>query len=201
MIPLHPKIVHFPVALLISAALFGILALIWKSKRDALKEVLFWNLALGVIGAVVAIISGLFEEKTLIHNDTIHSILETHELLWFIFSGLFFAVLIWMITRKSKMKTTEFSALVAVLVLSAGLLGYSAHLGGKMVYEEGAGVVPMEEIISPKEHQHQHGGEETDHHNKHPAVDTLKETHDHHGHDTLENAKPGSNNHEHNHSK
>lgn len=193
MIPLHPRIVHFPVALLISAAILGILALIWKGKRNTLKEVLFWNLILGVAGAVLALISGLVEEKTLVHNDTIHSILETHELLGFVFSGIFLAVLIWLFVRKPKMKATEFSALVTILVLSSGLLGYSAHLGGKMVYEQGAGVVPMEEIISPGEHQHEHGSGETDHHDEGTGDDTLEVIPEHHDHSTHEHGEPDQN--------
>tara|TARA_R110002050_G_scaffold290805_1_gene444698 strand:- start:149 stop:739 length:591 start_codon:yes stop_codon:yes gene_type:complete len=193
MIPLHPKIVHFPVALLISAGILGILALIWKSKRDILKEVLLWNLTLGVAGAILALITGLVEEKTLVHNDSIHSIMETHELLGFIFSGIFLAVLIWLFIRKSKMKTTEFSVLVIILVFSSGLLGYSAHLGGKMVYEQGAGVVPMEEIISHGEHQHQHGSEQTDHQDEGTGNDALEARPEQHDHTTHEHDEPDQN--------
>ncbi len=179
MIPLHPKIVHFPVALLITATVFGILALVFKSKRNIFKEVLIWNLALGVAGTIVAIISGLLEEKNLLHNDTIHSIMETHELLGFIFSGIFFALLIWMIVRKLKMKTPEFVSVVVLLIFSSVLLGYSAHLGGKMVYKEGAGVIPMESNISHEEHDHNHADEEKDSNSEHAVNDTTNTPHDH----------------------
>jgi uncharacterized membrane protein len=184
MIPLHPRIVHFPVALLISAGLFGILALAFKSKRNLFKEVLLWNLALGVIGGVVAIITGLREEANLVHNDTIHSIMETHKLLGFIFSGIFLVLLIWIVIRKSNMKILEFSSIVVFLVLSAGLLGYSAHLGGIMVYENGAGIIPLKEIINNpgSEHEHQNGHDIQDHNI--PDTDETKEhdTHDHESH-------------------
>jgi len=185
MIPIHPRIVHFPVAFLIGAALFGILALIFKSKRNVFKEVLFWNLAFGVAGTVVAIITGLLEEKSLIHNDTIHSFMETHELLGFIFSGIFLVVLIWFILRKSKMKNIEFTVMVVALILSAGLLGYSAHLGGTMVYEQGAGVIPMKNIISHEEHNHSHNEESTHHHEefKDSQINNEKENnHEHSSH-------------------
>lgn len=196
MIPLHPRIVHFPVAFLIGAAVFGILALIFKSKRNVFKEVLFWNLALGVVGAIVAIISGLREEESLVHNDTIHSIMETHELLGFIISGIFLALLIWIILRKSKMKNIEFKGIVVILVLSAGLLGYSAHLGGKMVYEQGAGVVPMEVVISHEEHTHIHSGE-AGHHDEHVSADTIGNAMEHHDQDANEQEESGQ---EHDHS-
>ena len=181
MLPIHPKIVHFPVALLISAAFFGILALLIKSKRNLFKEILTWNLLLGVLGAIAAIISGLREEETLVHNDAIHEIMETHELLGFIFSGIFLAILIWILVRKSRMKIVEFTIIVVMLIAAAGLLGYSAHLGGKMVYKEGAGVIPMKEILSHEEHHHHHGEAETEQHDENNTIDSLEQSHHNEG--------------------
>lgn len=174
MIPLHPRIVHFPVALLISAAFLGILALIFKSKRNILKEVLFWNLALGIVGAIAAIITGLSQEDTLVHNEAIHSLMETHEELGFVFSSIFLVLFIWMLLRKSKMKTTELTAIVVMLILTSGLLVYSAHLGGEMVYKQGAGVIPMKSIISAEEHEHSHTGSATEHADENATHPKLK---------------------------
>jgi uncharacterized membrane protein len=198
MIPIHPRIVHFPVALLITAAAFGILALIFKSKRSMFREVLIWDLTLGVAGTLVAIISGLIEEKTLAHNDAIHSIMEAHKLLGFIFSGIFLVLWLWMIVRKSKMKTYEFTGVVVILIITAGLLAYSAHLGGKMVYQEGAGVAPMEAIISHEEHQHIHIGDEKDMHPEHAPVDTIKALPDYSEPSSTE-AEDSGHKHEHDH--
>jgi len=164
MIPLHPRIVHFPVALLILATFLGVLALVFKSKRDLFKELCFWNLLFGVAGAIVAVISGLIEEENLVHNEAIHELMETHELLGFIFSSTFLGGFIWMFARKSKMKLAEFRILVIMLVVAAGLLTYSAHLGGTMVYREGAGVEPMKSILQEEDHHHHHGSEEADEH-------------------------------------
>ena len=190
MIPLHPRIVHFPVALLITATVFGILALVFRNKRKKFMELLIWNLAFGVGGAFLAIISGLLEEKTLVHSDKIHEIMETHELLGFIFSGVLFIVLIWMILRKSKMRLPEFTSIVILLVLSSGLLGYGAHLGGRLVYEEGAGVLPMESVISGEDHNHQHENGTTDLHEKKNAIENLEHS----------NSPEGEDPHEHDHS-
>jgi uncharacterized membrane protein len=198
MIPIHPRIVHFPVALLITAAAFGILALIFKSKRNMFREILIWDLTLGVASTLIAIISGLIEEKTLAHNDAIHSIMNIHKLLGFILSGIFLVAWLWMIVRKSKMKTYEFTGVVVILVLTAGLLGYSAHLGGKMVYQEGAGVVPMETIISKEEHQHIPVGDEKDIHLEHALSDTIKVSPDYTEPPTSEAEEP-DHTHEHDH--
>ncbi|MUP39401.1 DUF2231 domain-containing protein [Labilibaculum euxinus] len=165
MIPLHPRIVHFPIALLLAATAFAILAIIFKGKRDLFKELTIWNLTLGIIGAIFAIASGLSEEGSLVHNETIHSIMETHKLLGFIFFGIYILLLLWLVVRKSKMKNFEFTGIVVLLVLSSGILSYSAHLGGKMVYEHGAGVSPMEKILKSKDHNHDHN--HNDEHQEH----------------------------------
>ena len=183
MIPLHPKLVHFPVALLISAAAFGILALLIKSKREVLKEVLFWNLILGVPAALIAVITGLQEESVLAHNDTIHSIMEVHKFLGFIIAGVFVALLIWMLLRRSVLKNIEFTVLVAILVLTAALLGYSAHLGGKMVYEHGAGIAPMKSYIEQQPHQHD-AGNEHEHHQQNNNSEEIQHDHGTNDHGT-----------------
>jgi uncharacterized membrane protein len=182
MLPLHPRIVHFPVALLTASALFGILALLVKSKRELFKEILFWNLILGVAGAIAAIITGLIQEDKLVHNEAIHELMETHETLGFIFSSLFAVLLVWMIFRKSKMKTGELAILVIFIIISAGLVTYSAHLGGKMVYGEGAGVIPMKPILEHEGHHH-HGEDEMTEHHEVAMPDSISEGHEDHDHD------------------
>jgi uncharacterized membrane protein len=180
MMPIHPRIVHFPVALLITATIFGILALMFTGKRRKFMELMTWNLSLGVVGALLAIISGLWEEKNLIHNDAIHEIMESHERIGFLMTGGFLLLYAWWIFRKSRMRLPEFSSLVFVLVLLTGFLGYGAHLGGRMVYEEGAGVIPMEHTISGKDHDHMH--ESIDNHTL-EKVDDVNDEHDHSTHD------------------
>ncbi|RUT79599.1 DUF2231 domain-containing protein [Ancylomarina longa] len=164
MIPIHPRIVHFPLALFMIAALVGIIALLSPSRRNLLKEILLWNLGFGLLGAVLAIITGYYEESVLVHNEAIHELMETHELLGIIFTSLFLVSFVWMLIRKSKMGKIEFISIVLFLIFSSGILAYSAHLGGKMVYENGAGVVPMKKIIKDnskdthehEEHNHTH---------------------------------------------
>lgn len=153
-------------------------------------ELLIWNLAIGVAGALFASITGLKEEKNLTHNDAIHNILESHALIGYVISGLSVTLLIWMILRKSKMRLPEFVSIVIILFLTSGLLGYSAHLGGKMVYKEGAGVIPMEKVISGDDHNHLHEDGSDDHHEKISGDDSIENS----------NTKENNDSHEHDHS-
>lgn len=74
---LHPAIVHFPIALLVVAALIAILAIF--NKKESLKKWMFRNLVSGVMFAPLAIISGIIEEQDPQHNEAIHSVLIIHK--------------------------------------------------------------------------------------------------------------------------
>ena len=75
------------------------------------------------------------------------------------------------------MKAGKFTVFIAVMILSSGLLGYSAHLGGKMVYGEGASVLPMKQVINQKEGPNQNNENEGESHGHNT---TPNKQHDHH---------------------
>ncbi|MDP9229865.1 MAG: DUF2231 domain-containing protein [Bacteroidota bacterium] len=182
MIKLHPAIVHFPVALLSIAALFAVISLFIK--KDFFKEIAFWNLLLGVIGAVVAVLTGLIEEQNLIHNEEIHQILEKHKFTGFVILILAQTLLTWYWVRKNKFGKKEYILWVLFLVLGPAMLTYQGFLGGKMVFEQGAGVKPMELQMKKESHSHSNSAEQ-DHTNDHDtssSKQTMPEKmHDHPG--------------------
>jgi uncharacterized membrane protein len=164
--PLHPAIVHFPVALLSLAAFFAVISLF--KKREFFKEIAFWNLLAGVIGAIAAVLTGLIEEQSLVHNDAIHQLLEKHELNGFAILVLSFSLLTWIWVRKTKVGRREYMVWVFCLVLGTGMVFYQGWLGGKMVFEQGAGVKPMEshmEQAGDSTNTHDHSGSGHDHGN------------------------------------
>ena len=164
---LHPLIVHFPIALLITSVLFAVLAVLIKNKREVFKDILLGNLLLGTIGAVAAIISGKFAEESLAHNTKIHEIMEVHETLGYILTSIFAIIVIWLILRRYKIQIKELIIMTSFLIIASGLLVYTAYLGGKMVYEEGAGVIPMEKIMNNQTHEHNHVESGEDSHTEH----------------------------------
>ena len=70
--------------------------------------------------------------------------METHKTLGIMLTIIFIMLTVWFIFRKMQMKNIEFVIITLVMVFSSILLGYTSHIGGKMVYEEGAGIIPME---------------------------------------------------------
>ncbi len=161
---IHPIVVHFPIALLITATFVSLLAVLFKNKREELKTVLYWVLILGAISILIALASGLYEAGRVVHNEAIHKIMETHELLGFIISAAFVLITFWVIVRRRKMEIKELTLIAFLLLASSSVLVYSAYLGGQMVYEQGAGVKPMEKMMMEMHGgEHHHHGEADEH--------------------------------------
>jgi uncharacterized membrane protein len=202
MIKLHPAIVHFPIALLLVAALFAVISLF--EKDGFFKKVAFWNLLLGVIGAMIAVVTGLVEEQTLVHDEEVHQILVKHKfngLAVMIFSQI---LLIWYWVRKNKLGRVEYILWTSLLAIGTAMVIYQGFLGGKMVFDKGAGVKPVELQLKKEgrvqgKHNHSDAAAEHDHNNDKIAPSSKKiqptSDHDHNkGHDTasLRNEVPES---------
>ncbi len=153
---IHPAIVHFPVSIFVIAGILGIISLF--KEEIFLKRMIFWLFCFGIVFAAGAIASGLYEEEHIVHNEAIHEIMEKHETNAFIVAGFYLLLFIWFWLRKRIENKTEYTIWVILVVAGCGLLAYQNDLGGKMVYNEGAAVKPMEQIIK-QEPEHDHHSE------------------------------------------
>ena len=195
MIKLHPAIVHFPIALISIAALFAVISLF--TKKEFFKEVAFWNLLLGVIGGIVAVLTGLIEEQNLTHNDEIHQVMVKHKFNGFGILILSFALLTWIWVRKNRIGRSEYTAWVLFLVICTAAVFYQGFLGGKMVFEQGAGVKPMEQYMeqggdSTKPHSHSNSSHAHD--NAQDSTSTQKTRTDQMQHDHPASVQKPANN-------
>jgi len=125
---IHPMIVHFPIALLITSLFFDFLMLV--TKKEGFERTAFHLLTLGVLGSLAAIVFGILAEDAAGNRPGIHDIIETHELLAVSTAGLFVIILI---VRYIFMKKDT---------IGVALLLTTAYYGGQLVYEYGAAVSP-----------------------------------------------------------
>ena len=164
---LHPIIVHFPIALLITSVVMDVLAIVLK--RTHLVYGATWLLGFGVLGALAAGLTGSISEHAA-HTDAVRQILSMHQTLGFatgfIFAVLLAARLVWLapailgalsaqfpvagsLERSLKVQLPALytarmtPALVGVYlfgsVVGVILLGLTGYLGGAMVYDHGVG--------------------------------------------------------------
>jgi len=138
---IHPMIVHFPIALLITSLFFDFLMLV--TKKEGFERTAFHLLTLGVLGSLAAIVFGILAEDAAGNRPGIHDIIETHELLAVSTAGLFVIILI---VRYIFMKKDNFQAIrpyyLIVATIGVALLLTTAYYGGQLVYEYGAAVNP-----------------------------------------------------------
>ena len=65
----HPLMVHFPIALLLTAPLADLVAFVLK--RPAFYRIGLWNLSLGTLGAGAAVRTGLWAAEIAKHTPEI----------------------------------------------------------------------------------------------------------------------------------
>jgi len=134
---LHPLVVHFPIALLLSALLLDGLAL--ALKRTPLHRVALWNLALGTLGAGAAVLTGLQAEDVAKHSFEIWQVIQLHKRLGITTLILGIMVTSWRLWKRDRLSRRARTLTLAAMLAMASTLGVGAYLGGRMVYEFGVG--------------------------------------------------------------
>ncbi len=142
--PLHPSIVHFPIALLVLGAVVEIINL--AMKKDTLNKIGTFLLVIGVLSGFAVLASGDGAERFAYNNlgRGVHNQIETHSFFASISMILFSVLAVIKLVFKHSLikwrpkflKSGLISALIVLLSI-AGIasLATTGHLGGKIVYE------------------------------------------------------------------
>lgn len=130
---LHPMIVHFPIALIITGFVFASIEMFFKrcDKNSCVLKTTYWLISLGALGAVASVVSGaLF---TTMHTSIFFA---DHRLMAFATAAcslLAAALYIYYIYRAHQNKVLHVAAYVVCLV-AVVLVSITGHYGGLMVY-------------------------------------------------------------------
>jgi uncharacterized membrane protein len=130
---LHPLIVHFPIALFITAFGLEILSLIFK--KESLHQASWYNYILAIFATIAAILAAWWDKATVKHP-----VFYTHKTLayWTLGVALLSGVILPLVRRKSK---RAFRIIFFIfLILTMSLVSITGYYGGKLVYEYGVGV-------------------------------------------------------------
>ena len=133
--PIHPKVVHFPIALFMTALGLDLASLIFK--KENLHKTAMHIYVIAALMTPLVVRTGIWEEERAHLN---HPVLDKHRLfaLWTMWVSLISLPCLWFIKQKSQKFFRLFS--IILLIAVAGLVTLAGHNGGRMVFEYGVGV-------------------------------------------------------------
>lgn len=129
----HPLIVHFPIALLLTAALLEVIS-IWNKGHSGLRFAILINLTLGTLGAMLAATLGWVDAAHIGFEPDLKPVLAWHRWLGTsVAVGALATTALWY-----RLARHEYSGSLwtyrTVLWLTVIVLGITGHLGGLLVY-------------------------------------------------------------------
>ena len=130
--PLHPRFVHFPVALLFLGSFMLLLSLVWS--RWNLRNLGWVNLLLGWLSLFPAIVTGLIDQTRLEPTPEVTSAVNQH-----ITGGIallvIYGYLLYTRLRQDDPLVGQTRWLtVAGLVIGLGVLVLTGEIGGRLAY-------------------------------------------------------------------
>ena len=134
---IHPLVVHFPIAFLVGAALFYVLA--WVLRKDTLATTAFLVLILGAISAAAAVGTGLYAEDGVMMARSVRArLLDRHSELMITTLLLSVGLTVWAVLARPFPKKGRLIFMLALLGILV-VMSFGADYGARMVYDYNAG--------------------------------------------------------------
>jgi len=146
--PLHPAIVHFPIALAMVALLFEVIS---RHRRLAgLAPAGSLLVVLAALGALAAYVTGRLAADEAVVPPDAAGILDTHEDLGIaVMVGLVMLALVRLaLARGGRSSGVAAWLYIGAFAVVVALVVRTGHLGGQMVFRHGVGTAPVERLLS-----------------------------------------------------
>jgi uncharacterized membrane protein len=135
---IHPLLVHFPIALLLTSVALSWAGLLWKGK--GLEQAAWYTLLLGLAGTVVTLITGLIAAQSVPIDSPAQATLNTHKffgIATFVIFGLQ-AMCAW--RNKGRYSPGKRILHTAIQLGGVALIVAVGFFGGELVFTYGIGV-------------------------------------------------------------
>lgn len=137
--PFHPLVIHFPLALLTTAAVLDVVAIVLK--REELSRAGWWTQLVGTAGILVAVLTGIVAENAATIPATAAAAMDMHEELAFVCASAFAALLLWRVSAKTKIPGANPWRYLAAYLAAVALLVIVGWYGGELVFHYGVGIL------------------------------------------------------------
>lgn len=146
---IHPMVLHFPIALLYLTAAVDVLASVLPDRDRFLQRAGFWCLTLAAFFTIVTMLAGMVSASFVRFTPAMLPIFHSHQMFAVLTGsteGLAWLLRVFTPYRRDsgwslfgRGRGTRLST--ALVVLAAVFITVTASLGGRLVYDHGAGVL------------------------------------------------------------
>jgi len=133
--PLHPALVHFPLALWMVAILWDLVG--WRQADPLWWRMGYWCLALGLVASLPALITGLLDYFALRADEPGVNAATAHMMVMMSATAAFGAS--WIMRAQAGAAVAPSAWAFALALVGAALVAVGGWLGGTLVYRHGIG--------------------------------------------------------------
>lgn len=163
--PVHPALVHYPIALVTLSVLADVIGFIVGSQ--SLQDAGWWALLGAALGAALTVIAGLFDMAREKIEPAAHRRVHTHMKVGLILFAVLAGLTIWRWLIYSSLAHSIGGIYLVSACLVLGLTFFQGWLGGELVFTDGVGVAPTGQGTEPpqpqKHEQESTGGTSLEH--------------------------------------
>ena len=147
--PLHPALVHLPIAFVVLSVAADILAKV--TRRESLRHVGLWSLLAAVLTGGLTIATGYWDMNRASLEGETENYVDLHRKVgWVLVSALaVLAIWRWRIRQQARRVVTAPYTAVALMVFA--LTMFQGWFGGELVFSHGAGVAAAGQGTEPAE--------------------------------------------------
>ena len=154
----HPIVVHFPIALLLTSGALLVLGIL--TKKEFFVNCGTCNLVLGAFSTIFAVLTGLLAASSVSHPEGVHSTMMWHRNIMISVLTVSLVLAFWVYKNREQIFLLRVK-LITGLVVMLSLLIVGSDLGGQMVFKHGVGTVLLHD--KEKSHSHEHGEQAAGH--------------------------------------
>jgi uncharacterized membrane protein len=133
--PLHPLLVHFPIALLVTAFVADVCFVL--TAMDSLRDAGWWMLFAAAVSGVGTVLAGIFDMRRAQLDEEVHPRVHRHMWVGIALSLLIVLLAAWRWVFFSDPSTPLSSIYLDAAFLVVALAGFQGWLGGELVYTHG----------------------------------------------------------------
>jgi uncharacterized membrane protein len=133
--PIHPMLVHFPIALLLMSVTADFAA--FFTDMRTLRDTAWWSLLGAAVSGLFTVLAGLYDMRRAQLKEEVHARVHRHMKVGLTLLTALVGLTLWRWTIHTNLDLTVGWSYLAAALLVVCLTGLQGWLGGELVYSDG----------------------------------------------------------------